>query len=97
MHKIVLLRQGESTWNQENLFTDRAGWTDVGLAEKGLAEAVARFGGEQVLVWRRACDTPPPPAEDDPRLATGNPRYANLPSSRFPRTGCLKDTVERET
>ena len=38
MHKIVLLRHGESTWNQENRFT---GWTDVGLTEKGLAEATA--------------------------------------------------------
>ena len=38
MYKIVLLRHGESTWNQENRFT---GWTDVGLTEKGLAEAHA--------------------------------------------------------
>jgi 2,3-bisphosphoglycerate-dependent phosphoglycerate mutase len=38
MHKIVLLRHGESTWNQENRFT---GWTDVDLTEKGRAEAVA--------------------------------------------------------
>jgi hypothetical protein len=33
MYKIVLLRHGESTWNQENRFT---GWTDVGLTEKGI-------------------------------------------------------------
>ena len=38
MYKIVLLRHGESVWNQENRFT---GWTDVGLTEKGLAEAKA--------------------------------------------------------
>jgi len=38
MKRIVLLRHGESTWNQENRFT---GWTDVGLTEKGLAEARA--------------------------------------------------------
>jgi 2,3-bisphosphoglycerate-dependent phosphoglycerate mutase len=38
MHKLVLLRHGESVWNQENRFT---GWTDVGLTEKGLAEAQA--------------------------------------------------------
>jgi len=36
MKKIVLLRHGESTWNQENRFT---GWTDVDLTEKGIAEA----------------------------------------------------------
>ena len=36
MHKLVLLRHGESTWNKENRFT---GWKDVDLSEKGLAEA----------------------------------------------------------
>jgi len=36
MHKVVLLRHGESTWNQENRFT---GWTDVDLSAKGLVEA----------------------------------------------------------
>jgi len=36
MYKVVLLRHGESTWNQENRFT---GWTDVDLSEKGRTEA----------------------------------------------------------
>ncbi len=36
MKKVVLLRHGESAWNQENRFT---GWTDVDLTERGLAEA----------------------------------------------------------
>jgi 2,3-bisphosphoglycerate-dependent phosphoglycerate mutase len=36
MHKVVLLRHGESTWNKENRFT---GWTDVDLSEKGREEA----------------------------------------------------------
>jgi 2,3-bisphosphoglycerate-dependent phosphoglycerate mutase len=36
MFKLILLRHGESTWNQENRFT---GWTDVDLAEKGVTEA----------------------------------------------------------
>jgi len=36
MHKLVLLRHGESIWNKENKF---AGWTDVGLSEKGVEEA----------------------------------------------------------
>jgi len=36
MHKVVLLRHGESAWNLENRFT---GWTDVDLSERGLAEA----------------------------------------------------------
>jgi len=158
MKKIVLLRHGESTWNQENRFT---GWTDVGLTEKGLTEATAagqllkqegysfdvaytsvlkraiktlwtvleemdrmwipihhswrlnerhygalqglnkaetaeKFGEEQVLIWRRAYDTPPPALSDgDPRLETGNPRYAELAPGEFPKTECLKDTVDR--
>jgi 2,3-bisphosphoglycerate-dependent phosphoglycerate mutase len=37
MHKLVLLRHGESAWNKENRFT---GWTDVDLTEKGVAEAI---------------------------------------------------------
>jgi 2,3-bisphosphoglycerate-dependent phosphoglycerate mutase len=37
MQKLVLLRHGESLWNKENRFT---GWTDVGLTEKGVREAV---------------------------------------------------------
>lgn len=158
MKKIVLLRHGESTWNNENRFT---GWTDVGLSEKGLVEAVAagqllkqegyafdvaytsvlkraiktlwtvleemdrmwvpihhswrlnerhygalqglnkaetaaKFGEEQVLAWRRAYDTPPPAlADGDPRLEIADPRYAALPPREFPRTECLKDTVNR--
>src|SRR5512136_1053756 len=36
MHKLVLVRHGESAWNKENLFT---GWTDVDLSEKGVEEA----------------------------------------------------------
>jgi len=37
MKRLVLLRHGESTWNKENRFT---GWTDVGLSEKGIQEAI---------------------------------------------------------
>lgn len=60
------------------------------------AETAAEFGDDQVLAWRRAYDTPPPPlAEGDERLACDDPRYASLPRGRFPRTECLKDTVER--
>jgi len=36
VHKVVLLRHGESTWNRENRFT---GWTDVDLSDRGRAEA----------------------------------------------------------
>jgi 2,3-bisphosphoglycerate-dependent phosphoglycerate mutase len=37
MRQLVLLRHGESTWNQENRFT---GWTDIGLSERGVQEAL---------------------------------------------------------
>jgi 2,3-bisphosphoglycerate-dependent phosphoglycerate mutase len=60
------------------------------------AETAAKFGEEQVKIWRRAYATPPPALEaNDPRLETDNPRYANLAAGEFPRTECLKDTVAR--
>src|SRR5512145_1730951 len=37
MKKIVLIRHGESTWNQQNRFT---GWVDVGLTDRGMQEAI---------------------------------------------------------
>ena len=158
MKRIVLLRHGESIWNQENRFT---GWYDVDLAEKGMneareagrlmkaqgftfdlaytsvlkrairtlwlaldqmdllwipvkkswrlnerhygalqglnkAETAAKFGDEQVLVWRRSYDIPPPAlAQSDPRYPGQDPRYAGLSGQELPLTECLKDTVER--
>jgi len=158
MHKIVLLRHGESVWNMENRFT---GWTDVDLTPRGVeeakragetlkgaglvfdcaytsvlkraiktlwlaleamdlmwipvrhswrlnerhygalqglnkAETAAKFGEEQVLLWRRSYDLPPPAlTRDDPRYPQGDPRYAGLAESELPLTECLKDTVER--
>lgn len=60
------------------------------------AETAAKYGDDQVLVWRRSYDTPPPPLEDgDARLECDDPRYQSLPRARFPRTECLKDTVAR--
>jgi 2,3-bisphosphoglycerate-dependent phosphoglycerate mutase len=60
------------------------------------AETAAKFGDEQVLVWRRAYDTPPPALDKtDPRYESGDPRYAGLAPGQFPTTECLKDTVER--
>jgi 2,3-bisphosphoglycerate-dependent phosphoglycerate mutase len=158
MHKLVLIRHGESTWNKENRFT---GWTDVDLSEKGRqeareagkllkkegfsfdiayvsvlrralttlwlaldemdslwipvekswrlnerhygdlqglnkAETAAKFGDDQVLVWRRSYDIPPPPLEkSDERWPGHDPRYKNLPETDQPVTECLKDTVAR--
>jgi 2,3-bisphosphoglycerate-dependent phosphoglycerate mutase len=52
MHRLVLLRHGESTWNQENRFT---GWTDVDLTEKGRAEA--REAGRLMAAEKYEFDT----------------------------------------
>ncbi|HEY9064575.1 MAG TPA: 2,3-diphosphoglycerate-dependent phosphoglycerate mutase [Burkholderiaceae bacterium] len=158
MHKLVLIRHGESTWNLENRFT---GWTDVELTPLGVqqakesgrllkadgyefdiaytsvlkraiwtlwhaldemdrtwlpvrndwrlnerhygalqglnkAETAKKFGDEQVLVWRRSYDTPPPALEpNDPRSERGDLRYAGLKPEQIPLTECLKDTVAR--
>jgi 2,3-bisphosphoglycerate-dependent phosphoglycerate mutase len=59
-------------------------------------ETAAKYGDDQVLVWRRSYDTPPPPlAADDPRTSLHDPRYAALPQSAIPLTECLQDTVAR--
>ena len=158
MHKLVLIRHGESTWNLENRFT---GWVDVPLTETGVAQArqsgqllkaagfefdlaytsvlkraiwtlwhcldeldrtwlpvhnrwrlnerhygalqglnkaetARQYGDEQVLVWRRSYDTPPPAlAAGDERCEGNDPRYAGLAAGAVPLTECLKDTVER--
>jgi len=158
MHKLVLLRHGQSVWNLENRFT---GWTDVGLTEQGAAEAreagrllredgyvfdvaytsvlkraiqtlwlaleemdqvwipvvrdwrlnerhygalqglnkaetAEQHGADQVKIWRRSYDIPPPALDrDDERYAGSDPRYASLSSDEIPLSECLKDTVER--
>jgi len=158
MHKVVLLRHGESLWNRENRFT---GWTDVDLTPTGVeqarsagrllkadgyefdichtsvlkraihtlwhcldemdrawlptakswrlnerhygalqglnkAETAKKFGDDQVLVWRRSYDIPPPAlAVDDPRSERADLRYARLRPEEVPLTECLKDTVAR--
>ena len=158
MHKLVLIRHGESTWNLENRFT---GWTDVDLTPTGVEQAkqagrflkaegyefdvaytsvlkraihtlwhtldemdrawlptvkhwrlnerhygglqglnkadmAKQYGDEQVLVWRRSYDTPPPALEaTDPRSERADIRYAKLKAEEIPLTECLKDTVAR--
>jgi len=158
MHKLVLLRHGQSQWNQENRFT---GWVDVPLSPLGVeeaqnagkliqeaslgfdvaytsvlkraiktlwitlehldlmwipvvrswrvnermygalsglnkAETAERHGEEQVKIWRRSYDVPPPPLDDKHEHWPGrDPRYAKVPKDQLPRTECLKDTVER--
>ncbi len=60
------------------------------------AETVAAHGAEQVQIWRRSYDIPPPPlANDDPRQARFDRRYARLPPADLPATESLKDTLAR--
>ncbi|KVE38802.1 2,3-diphosphoglycerate-dependent phosphoglycerate mutase [Burkholderia sp. TSV86] len=60
------------------------------------AETAAKYGDEQVLVWRRSYDTPPPALDaSDERAPYGDPRYAKVPREQLPLTECLKDTVAR--
>ncbi|MCF7796758.1 MAG: 2,3-diphosphoglycerate-dependent phosphoglycerate mutase [Lentisphaeria bacterium] len=60
------------------------------------AETAKKFGDDQVLVWRRSYDTPPPVLEKtDERWPGHDRRYADLPESDLPLTECLKDTVNR--
>lgn len=158
MHKLVLLRHGESQWNLENRFT---GWVDVDLSPKGVEEArqagralnqegfvfdvaftsvlkrairtlwlvldemdqmwlpihnswrlnerhygalqglnksemSAKYGEEQVHIWRRSYDVQPPALERTSPMFPGNdPRYKNMDPKDLPRTECLKDTVVR--
>ena len=67
-----------------------------GLQGLNKAEMAKQFGDEQVLLWRRSYDTPPPPlADDDVRSERHDPRYAQLRADQIPLTECLKDTVAR--
>jgi len=60
------------------------------------AETAAKYGEEQVKIWRRSYDTPPPPLTyEDPRHPSHERRYAHLKRSELPLTESLKDTVAR--
>jgi 2,3-bisphosphoglycerate-dependent phosphoglycerate mutase len=60
------------------------------------AETANKFGEEQVLVWRRSYDTPPPPLElSDQGHPSRDIRYQHLLPEELPQTECLKDTVAR--
>ncbi len=64
-----------------------------GLNKKDTA---SKYGEEQVYIWRRSYDVPPPAlTEDDPRYQGNDPRYKSLNKDEQPLTECLKDTVAR--
>ncbi|MDP3132649.1 MAG: 2,3-diphosphoglycerate-dependent phosphoglycerate mutase, partial [Burkholderiaceae bacterium] len=67
-----------------------------GLKGLNKADMAKQYGDEQVLIWRRSYDTPPPALEaNDPRSERGDIRYAGLSAEQIPLTECLKDTVAR--
>ena len=60
------------------------------------AEIAEQHGFDQVKIWRRSFDVPPPAlTRNDPRFPGNDPRYADLSPEELPRTECLKDTIER--
>jgi 2,3-bisphosphoglycerate-dependent phosphoglycerate mutase len=60
------------------------------------SETAAKFGDDQVKIWRRSYDTPPPAlTPDDERFPAKDPRYADVDAKELPLTECLKDTVAR--
>ncbi len=60
------------------------------------SEMAQKFGEDQILIWRRSYDVPPPALEkSDPRHAGNDPRYRGLRAEDLPLTECLKDTVAR--
>ena len=60
------------------------------------ADMAKQYGDQQVLIWRRSYDTPPPVLDaGDPRGQRSDVRYAKLAPEQVPLTECLKDTVAR--
>ena len=62
------------------------------LQGKDKKETAEEFGLDQVKVWRRSYDVPPPPLDVDPSV---DERYAELPADVVPRSECLADVVDR--
>ncbi len=60
------------------------------------SETAEKYGDEQVLIWRRSYDIPPPPLDSsDERYPGNDPRYRDLSGNELPHKECLKDTVKR--
>jgi len=60
------------------------------------SETAAKFGEDQVKIWRRSYDVSPPAlTPDDERYPGHDPRYKHLTAQELPLTECLKDTVNR--
>ena len=67
-----------------------------GLTGLSKAETAAQFGDEQVYIWRRSYEIPPPPLNQEQRAEIAkDPRYSKLNEQDIPQGECLKDTVQR--
>jgi 2,3-bisphosphoglycerate-dependent phosphoglycerate mutase len=67
-----------------------------GLQGLNKAETAEKHGLDQVMIWRRSFDIPPPSlASDDERYPIDDPRYRDLPRENIPLTESLKDTIAR--
>ena len=67
-----------------------------GDSARNKSETAAKLGEDQVKVWRRSYDIPPPAlTPEDPRYPGHDPRYKDLTAPELPLTECLKDTVNR--
>ncbi|PAA91186.1 hypothetical protein BOX15_Mlig020685g2, partial [Macrostomum lignano] len=67
-----------------------------GLQGLNKSETAAKHGEDQVKIWRRSYDIPPPAVDTDSNQYPGkDPRYKDLEPSQLPRHECLKDTVAR--
>ena len=67
-----------------------------GLQGLNKTQTVEKHGMDQVMVWRRSYDTPPPPIDESSEYWPGNdPKYANVDKKDLPKSECLKDTVDR--
>ena len=65
------------------------------LQGKNKKETAAEFGGDQVKIWRRSYDIPPPPLAIDDPLSGIDERYDDLDRDALPRSECLRDVVTR--
>jgi 2,3-bisphosphoglycerate-dependent phosphoglycerate mutase len=66
------------------------------LTGRDKAQATAEYGADQVKIWRRSYDVPPPPTSAENRFdANDDPRYATLPPDVLPASECLADVVAR--
>jgi len=67
-----------------------------GLQGLNKSQTAEKHGEEQVKIWRRSYDIPPPAiTPEDPEYPGKDPRYAHLKKEQIPLTECLKDTVDR--